>query len=131
MEQKQNASCISTASRGGYPKAKRVPKQHIGFRSTPKFLATIDFGTTHCSVAYIVNAHVHDNPSEMDPIILMLDVVGRHRVPSCILFDPNGKKVAFGFKARTIYCGMDHEERPNYTYFEHIKRHLQREEVHV
>ena len=113
----------------GTSKAVRIRDPSVSFRSTPKFLATIDFGTTHCSVTYIVNAHVHDNPSEMDPIILKLDEEGRHRVPSCILFDSNGKKVAFGHKARTIYSGLDHEERPNYTYFEHIKRHLQREEV--
>ena len=103
------------------------------FSTVPQFLATIDFGTTHCSVAYLLRPDLEPNltPSEVDPIVLKLDNDGNRRVPSCILFDPNGSKIAFGQEAREQYSALDHEERPLYHYFEHVKKNLQHDEVTI
>ena len=99
-------------------------------QTTPRFLATIDFGTTHCSVAYLLRPDKKTNPSEVDPTLLTLDEDGNRRVPSYILFDAGGKKIAFGKEAREQYAEFDHEERPQYHYFEHVKKKLQHDEVH-
>ena len=98
-------------------------------QTTPRFLATIDFGTTHCSVAYLLRPDKKPNPSEFDPTLLTLDEDGNRRVPSYILFDASGKKIAFGKEAREQYADFDHEERPQYHYFEHVKKKLQHNEV--
>ena len=97
--------------------------------STPRYLATIDFGTTHCSVAYLLRPDLTPKPSEVDPILLELDNAGNKRVPSCILFDPAGKKIAFGNEAREQFVALDRELRPQHHYFENVKKHLQHEEV--
>ena len=94
-----------------------------------KFVAAIDFGTTHCSVAYLIRPDPAPELSKVDPIILTLDNAGNKRIPSCILFDPSGKKIAFGNVARDQYAALDHGERPQHHYFEHVKKHLQHEKV--
>lgn len=114
----------------GTMKAERVrhPDLCLKFRSKPKFLATIDFGTTHCSVTYLVNADLVTDPTDtLDPTTLKLDDEGRTRVPSCILFDDRGNNIAFGYKARQRYADLKQEDRPRFIYFEHIKKHLQLE----
>ena len=99
-------------------------------RTTPQFVATIDFGTTYCSVAYFLRPDLAPNPSEVDPTVLTLDINDdKRRVPSCILFDPSGRKIAFGYEARDQYADLDHEERPKYHYFEHVKKGLQDKKV--
>ena len=97
----------------------------------PQFIgiATIDFGTTHCSVAYLLRPDLAPNPSEVDPTVLKLDNAGKNRVPSCILFDPNGKKIAFGYEARERFVALKSELIPQHFYFEHVKRHFQHEKV--
>ena len=100
-----------------------------GKGDSPRFLATIDFGTTHCSVAYLLRTDASPNPSEVDPIVLQLNNSGNKRVPSCILFDPKGNKIAFGCEAREQYAALNRNLRPQYHYFEYVKRHLQHEEV--
>ena len=99
------------------------------YRTTPQFITTIDFGTTHCSVAYLLRPDLESNPSEVDPTVLTLDNAGNKRVPSCILFDPSGNKIAFGYEAREQFAALDHEERPQYYYFEHVKKNLQHDKV--
>ena len=99
------------------------------FRATPRYLATIDFGTTHCSVAYLLRPDLAPNPSEEDPNILKLDNNGNKRVPSCILFDMNGMKIAFGYEARELFSTIDSKLRPQHHYFEHVKKNLQHEKV--
>ena len=96
---------------------------------TPRFLTTIDFGTTHCSVAYLLHPDLTSNPSDVDPILLQLDNAGNKRVPSCILFDPDGNKIAFGHEAREQFVALEREERPKHHYFEHVKKRLQHEKV--
>ena len=100
-----------------------------GNGAVPRFLTTIDFGTTHCSVAYLLRPDMAANPSEVDPIVLELDNTGNKRVASCILFDPNGKKIAFGNEAREQFVALNREKRPQHHYFEHVKQHLQHKEV--
>ena len=102
---------------------------HVEPTTTPRFLATIDFGTTQCSVAYLLRPDLESNPSEVDPTLLKLDNAGNRRVPSCILFDPNGRNIAFGHEAREQYAELNRDLRPLYHYFEHVKRNLRREEV--
>ena len=98
-------------------------------KTTPQFLTTIDFGTTHCSVAYLLRPDLEPRPSEVDPTILKLGNSGKRRIPSYILFDNNGKKVAFGHEARDRYAALKQELKPQYHYFEHVKKHLQHEKV--
>ena len=121
----------TTRTSNGCPKAKRKPYTDLQskFRATPRYLATIDFGTTHCSVAYLSRPDLAPNPSEIDPTLLKLDDSGNRRVPSCILFDNNGNKMAVGNSARERFAAMDHELRPRYLYFEHVKKLLQHEKV--
>ena len=95
--------------------------------SMPEFVTTIDFGTTHCSVAYLLRPDLE--PKEVDPTVLKLDNDGNRRVPSCILFDSNGAKIAFGHEARERYAARKRELKPQYHYFEHVKKHLQHEKV--
>lgn len=97
--------------------------------SMPRFVTTIDFGTTHCSVAYLLRPDLEPILSEVDPTVLILDNAGNRRVPSCILFDSNGTKMAFGHEARERYAAQKRELKPQYHYFEHVKKHLQHEKV--
>ena len=97
------------------------------FRTMPQFVTTIDFGTTHCSVAYLLRPDLE--PKEVDPTVLKLDNDGNRRVPSCILFDSNGKKIAFGHEAREQFATVNRKSKPQYYYFEHVKRDLQHEKV--
>ena len=97
--------------------------------TTSKFVTTIDFGTTNCSVAYLIRPDLARNPSEVEPIVLKLDSSGNRRVPSCILFDPNGKKIAFGYEAREQFADLNRDQRRRHHYFEHVKQHLQNEKV--
>ena len=97
--------------------------------TTPKFVATIDFGTTHCSVAYLIRPDLEPNPSEVDPTVLTLDNAGNKRAPSCILFDSSGNKIAFGYEARELYASYKQELRPHFHYFEHVKKHLKHKTV--
>ena len=97
--------------------------------TTPQFVTTIDFGTTQCSVAYLLRPDLSPNPSEVDPTVLTLDSARHKRVPSCILFDPNGKKIAFGYEAREQFAALEREERLQHHYFEHVKKNLRYEKV--
>lgn len=92
------------ATSNGASKAVRKPTRELSypFRETPEKLATIDFGTTHCSVTYLLGSDLleSDSLSELVPTKLVLDRAGNKRVPSCILFDHNGEFMYFGFEAR-------------------------------
>ena len=99
------------------------------FGTTPQFISAIDFGTTHCSVAYLLRQNPKHITREIDPTVLKLDKDWNRRVPSCILFDPSGKKIAFGPGALDYFAALDRKLRPLYHYFEHVKMHLQHDEV--
>ena len=97
--------------------------------TTPEFVATIDFGTTQCSVAYLLRPDLKRNPSEVDPTVLTLDNAGHKRVPSCILFDAKGNTIAFGHEARNQYDELKPKRMPQHHYFEHVKKDLQVKDV--
>ena len=99
----------------------------------PRYVATIEFGTTYCSVAYLLRPDQAPKPSEVDPpILLKVDDWSNKRVPSCILFDPSGEKmIAFGYQAREQYACLNPELRLQYNYFEHLMKHLQRQHKEV
>ena len=115
--------------RNGVCGATKITRSSTSFRVKPKNIATIDFGTTHCSVTYQLNAHLAADDTK--PEILKLDESGplAARVPSCILFDRQGKRRFFGYQAREQYYQMKHEERPDFIYFEQIKMKVQHDKV--
>ena len=74
--------------------------------------AAIDFGTTNCSVIYTVERNE-------DPQRLSLSKFDR--VPTAILFEPDGTIDSFGYEARAQYLDLDDDNRPKYAYFEQIE----------
>ena len=104
--------------------AKRVPRTESGFRVHSGNIAAIDFGTTNCSVAYITVR----SGTEEGPQLLPLNST-YHRVPTAILFKPDGSIDSFGYDARAEYLNLDDEERLEYAYFEQIKMNLQHDKV--
>ena len=104
--------------------AKRVPRENSSFRTHPGNIAAIDFGTTNCSVAYIT---VGSRPEE-GPRRLPLNTT-YYRVPTAILFKPDGSIDSFGYDARSEYLNLVDDERLDYAYFEQIKMNLQHDEV--
>ena len=113
----------------GCAKATRVAKKFDPFRSTPKSIVTIDFGTTHCSVSSLLDVNACPDPSVLDPVLLNLDTKCRKRVPSCILFDKFGDRKGIGYEAREEYATLGMRVRPAYAFFEHVKKEIQRKEV--
>ena len=104
--------------------AKRVPRKKSGFRVHSGNIAAIDFGTTNCSVAYITVG----SGSEEGPRRLPLNTT-YHRVPTAILFKPDGSIDSFGYDARAEYLNLANEDRLDYAYFEQIKMNLQHDKV--
>jgi len=97
--------------------------------TTPQFVTAIDFGTTHCSVAYLLRPDLTTHRRKVEPIVLKLDYAGNRRVPSCILFDGSGNKIAFGYEAREQFTALNRELRPRHHYLEHVKMHMQHKQV--
>jgi len=104
--------------------AKRVPRKKSGFRVPSDNVAAIDFGTTNCSVAYKT---IGSGPEE-GPRRLPLNTT-YYRVPTAVLFKPDGAIDSFGYDARAQYLNLDDAERLEYAYFEQIKMNLQHDEV--
>ena len=104
--------------------AKRVPRKKSCFRVPSDNVAAIDFGTTNCSVAYRT---VGSGPEE-GPRRLPLNTT-YYRVPTAVLFKPDGTIDSFGYDARAQYLNLDDAERLEYAYFEQIKMNLQHDEV--
>ena len=108
--------------------ADRVPRRQARaqFRDPSDNIAAIDFGTTNCSLAYVTAGH--SATSEEGPVRLPLNTTF-YRVPTAILFNPDGSVNSFGYDGRQEYMNLDDEERLKYTYFEQIKMTLQHDEV--
>ena len=104
--------------------AKKVPRSVAGCFLPSSYIAAIDFGTTNCSVAYILPGEM----SEKGPVMLPFDGTF-YRVPTAILFDPRGRVKAFGTTARRAYGNLDDDERLEYAFFEQMKMNLQHEQV--
>ena len=113
-------------SSNGCEVAKRVPRRESGFRIPSDNIAAIDFGTTNCSLAYTCTA-VGSGPAA-GPRRLPLNTT-YYRVPTAILFKPDGTIDSFGYHARAQYLHLDDTERLEYAYFEQIKMNLQHDEV--
>ena len=106
--------------------AKRVPRADVGCFVPSDCIAAIDFGTTNCSVAYIVP--VPDEMPDSGPEMLTFD--GTHyRVPTAILFDSDGVVDTFGTTARRNYASLEDDDKLECAFFEQIKMDLQHEEV--
>ena len=106
--------------------ADRVPREQARFREPSDNIAAIDFGTTNCSLAYVTIGH--SAGSEEGPVRLLLNNTF-YRVPTAILFNPDGSVDSFGYDGRQEYMNLDDEERLQYAYFEQIKMNLQHDEV--
>ena len=115
---------ISHVADNGCRKAIRKNKCFESFRATPNLVVTIDFGTTYCSVSYLIGVDRNAKSSEMEPTLLKLDDRGSKRVPSCILFDQYGVCKSFGYQARDQYTSLGKTSRPSYAYFEYVKKEL-------
>ena len=106
--------------------ARRVPRMESGFRIPSCNIAAVDFGTSNCSVAYTT---VGMGPEE-GPRRLPLNTTF-YRVPTAIMFKPDGSIDSFGYDAWSQYLNLDDEERLEYAYFEQIKMTLQHDEVPI
>ena len=95
--------------------AKRVAKKKSDFRVPSGNIAAIHF-LSNCSVAYTT---VRMSPEE-GPRRLPLNTT-YYRVPTAILFKPDGSIDSFGYDARAQYLYLDDEERLEYAYFEETK----------
>ena len=104
--------------------AKRVPREESGFRVPTGNIAAIDFGTTNCSVAYTTVG----SGTEEGPRLLPLNST-YYRVPTAILFKPDGSIDSFGYDAHAEYLNLENEDRLDYAYFEQIKMNLQHDKV--
>ena len=101
------------------------------FRSNPKNVAAIDFGTTNCSLMYLLNVPQLTKETMKQPIRLKLDTSGYSvRVPNCALFDEAGNMVAFGLSAqRRYYNNLKKDEIKKFYFFQKIKMKLQHDKV--
>ncbi len=130
--QKEKSMAEKVRSKNGCSKADRVAKRSTDtFRSTPNSIVTIDFGTTHCSVSKLAGIRKCPNPSALEPVMLELDKEGRKRVPSCVLFNQEGKLEFFGYNARNQYEKLTKEQKECSACFSHIKKEIQRKEVSI
>lgn len=108
----------------GCPVARRIPRRDAsGCRQPSRSIAAIDFGTTNCSVAYILPGEM----PEKGPNMLSFES-SLTRVPTAILFEAGVVK-AFGVTARESYRMLEDEVRPKCAYFDQIKMDLQHDEV--
>ena len=93
-------------------------------RSSECNIAAIDFGTTHCSVAYCM-------AGSKSISLLPLDTNGNFRVPCSILIDGANNVKAFGHHARKVYSGLTVDKKKDHYYFKELKMQLQHDEVYT
>ena len=106
--------------------AYRVPRNQARFREPSDNIAAIDFGTANCSLEYVVGGS--SASSEEGPVRLILNTTF-YRVPTAILFNPDGSINSFGYNGQQEYMNLDDDECLQYAYFEQIKMNLQHDEV--
>ena len=108
--------------------AKRASKVSFveldNFRKVPDYIATIDFGTTHCSATILLLSH-----DLTKPVVVELDPNKEERIPVCVLFDRHGSYYSIGEIARIQHRRMPEEKRKKWFFLDHIKRAFQRNEV--
>ena len=114
-------------SPNGTKRARRIPRKESRSCKQSRNVAAIDFGTKNCSLAYITE---HDTTNILKTGIPKLPLNGTYlRVPTAILFNPEGHVLAFGHDARTLYGNLRDMEYSEYFYFEEIKMNLHQEQV--
>lgn len=86
-------------------------------------VATIDYGTTHCSVEYTL--YPGDNSKEKRLLVRIDEFRKLGRVPNCILFNHYGKLIQFGYEARESYPKLSDVQLKKFFYFEHVKKTFQ------
>ena len=104
--------------------ARRIPRSEARCRQPSNYIAAIDFGTTNCSIAYILPGETF----EKEPNVLAFQGT-QQRVPTAILFNNDGVVRSFGDKARKTYRNLRVEEMRDWAYFEQIKMDLQHDDV--
>lgn len=106
---------------------RRFADLDLRFRGNPEYcVATIDYGTTHCSANYIL--YPGDDNKQTKTILVRLDESKSevNRVPNCILFNDFGKKIDFGYQARKRFAKtISDVQREKFFYFEHVKKTFQ------
>lgn len=108
---------------------KRFEDLGVEFRKCPKNLAVLDFGTTHCSVGYLLDVPRRVQERKIEPDLLSLEA-SSPRISTCILFKPNGQRKAFGEEARDVFCNdLEADQKMRYSYFAHVKKEIQRDSV--
>ena len=117
----------ATLSPNGTKRARRILRKESRSCKQSRNIAAIDFGTKNCSLAYITE---HDTTNILKTGIPKLPLNGTYlRVPTAILFNPEGHVLAFGHDARTLYGNLRDMEYSEYFYFEEIKMNLHKEQV--
>ena len=118
----------SAQSPNGTIRARKIPRKASKLcTKASKNIASIDFGTKNCSLAYIT---VSDK-LEITRGIPKLPLNGTYlRVPTAILFNPQGRVESFGHDARMLYGNLEDSEREEYVYFEEIKMNLHQDQVY-
>ena len=92
-------------------------------RTTECNIVAIDFGTTHCSVAYCM-------AGSNSVSLLPLDTNRNCRVPCSILIDGDFTVKAFGHHARKAYSALPADKKKTHYYFKELKMQLQHDEVY-
>ena len=71
------------------------------------------------SSLYLNFTNVAINSDLHGMFVVTLFTMGTDKYQSYILFDNNGKKIAFGHEAQDQFTMLNHKQRPKYYYFEH------------
>lgn len=123
---------VMPTTSNGWPKGERkklADIQDCNFRKVPEWIVAIDYGTTHCSV--FVARYPGQAQNEILTMVELDEKKHRTRVPNCVLFNPYGKLIKFGYGTREVYLKQSNEMRPTFAYFEHVKRTFQRNSVSI
>ena len=116
--------------------------QDIGkFRETTGNVASIDFGTTFCSLAYttgaeeenVANVKLNEFYSRVPTAVLLSqktdcndhDEYTDAPIPKSVVYEVQ----AFGYQAQDEHCKLRNDDRSKCLYFEHFKMSLQQDEV--
>lgn len=123
------ASSEVKVEQNGVQRAKKIIRKGSRTFSPSKNIAAIDFGTKNCSLAYITE---NDTTNIMKTGVPKLPLNGTFlRVPTAILFNPEGHVLAFGHDARRLFGNLLDIEYSQYLYFEEIKMNLNHEQVRI
>lgn len=111
--------------------ALKSPSEEREGPPAPEFqiVAAIDFGTTFSGYAYSFASdketiHVNRNWGQTQGFLL-------HKTPTCLLLNPEGQFLAFGFEAVSRYNELGDDEAASHYYFDRFKMNLYDNKVSV